>query len=89
MHPVAESEAKVAYKEPLFVYYDYFFMTAFTRKAPIEENTASKCIHTVVATYGCKISQLYEYETNEHGYEANGRMTPQEYQYNIKDRSSG
>ena len=36
----------------------------------MEDNTASECIHTVAATYGCKILQLYEYEANEYGYEA-------------------
>ena len=41
----------------------------------MEENTASECIHTVAARYGCKILQLYEYETNEYGYKAN------EYRY--------
>ena len=44
----------------------------------MEGNTASECIRTVAATYGCKILQLneceaneYEYEANEYGYEAN------------------
>ena len=36
----------------------------------MEDNTASECIGTVAATYGCKILQLYEYEANEYGSEA-------------------
>ena len=27
----------------------------------MEDNTASECVRTVAATYGCKILQLYEY----------------------------
>ena len=46
-------------------------MTVFTREATIEENTASKCIRTVDATYGCKILKLHEYEANEYRYKAN------------------
>ena len=30
-------------------------MNVFIREAPIEENTASECIRTVAATYGCKM----------------------------------
>ena len=30
-------------------------MTVFIRRAPVEDNTASECIRTVAATYGCKI----------------------------------
>ena len=44
----------------------------------MEDNTASEYIRTVVATYGCKILQLYEYEANEYRYEAN------EYRYEAK-----
>ena len=36
----------------------------------MEDNTAPECIRTVAATCGCKILQLYEYEVNEHGYDA-------------------
>ena len=36
------------------------------RKVPVEE-----CIRTVAATYGCKILQLYEYDANVYGYDAN------------------
>ena len=35
----------------------------------MEENTAMECIHTVAATYGDKLLQLYEYEENECEYE--------------------
>ena len=41
MYPATESEAKVVYKEPLFVIEDYFFKTVFIRGAPVENNTAS------------------------------------------------
>ena len=44
----------------------------------MEDNTASKCICTAAATYGCKISQLYEYKANEYEYEEN------EYGYEAK-----
>ena len=71
MYQAAESEGKVVYIEPLFVEEDYFFMTVVTREAPIEENTSYECIPTVAPTCGCKILQLYEYEANECGYEAN------------------
>ena len=64
MCPAAESDAKVVYKEPLFFDEHKLFMTVFIREAPIEENTASECIRTVAAKYGCKILQLYEYEAN-------------------------
>ena len=64
MYPAAESEAKMVYKEPLFVDEHQFFMTVFIREAPIEENIGSECILTVAATYGCKLLQLYEYEAN-------------------------
>ena len=37
----------------------------------MEDNTASECIRTVAATYGCKILQLYEYDANVYGYDAN------------------
>ena len=30
-------------------------MTVFIRRAPVKHNTASECIRTVAATYGCKI----------------------------------
>ena len=30
----------------------------------MEDNTASECVRTVAATYGCKILQLYEYNAN-------------------------
>ena len=32
----------------------YFFIPVFIRRAPVEDNTASERICTVVATYGCK-----------------------------------
>ena len=66
MYPGGESNAKVVYKEPLFVEdFQFLFMTVFIREAPIEENSASECIRNVAATYGCKILQLYEYGANE------------------------
>ena len=39
-------------------------MTAFIRRAPVEDNTASERIHTVAATYGCKILQKFYNHTN-------------------------
>ena len=30
----------------------------------MEDDTASECIRTVAATYGCKILQLYEYDAS-------------------------
>ena len=30
----------------------------------MQDNTASECIRTVAAKYGCKILQLYEYDAN-------------------------
>ena len=38
----------------------------------MQDATASKYIPTIAATYGCKISQLYEYDTSVYGrYDAN------------------
>ena len=37
----------------------------------MEDNTASECIRTVAATYGCKILQLYECDANVLGYDEN------------------
>ena len=37
----------------------------------MEGNTASEAIGTVVAMYGCRILQLYEYDANGYGYDAN------------------
>ena len=54
-----------------FVIDDYFFMTVFIRRALVEGNTASEFIGTAAATYGCKILQLYEYDANGYGYDAN------------------
>ena len=59
-------------------------MTVFIRRASVEDNTASQCIRTVDATYGCKILQLYEYDAKVYGYDANceypNEMIPQKYQ---------
>ena len=66
MYPACESQAKVVYKETLFVDEHYFFMAVFIREAPIKGNTASECIRTVAATYGCKILQLCEYGEDEY-----------------------
>ena len=57
-------------------------MIVFIRQAPIEETTASECICTVAAMYGCNILQLYEYEANEYGQEAKRERYP-------KNTSSG
>ena len=54
MYPVAESEAKVVYKETLFVDNHQFFMNVSIREAPTEENTASECVRTVAATMAVK-----------------------------------
>ena len=62
MHLIAESEAKVVYKEPIFV--DQFLIL-FIREARKEDNTTSECVRTVGATYVCKILQLYKYVANE------------------------
>ena len=51
-------------------------MTVLIRRAPVEDNTASECIRTVAATYGCKILQLYEYDVNVYGYDANCEWHP-------------
>ena len=51
---------------------DDYILTVFIRGAPVEDNTASECIRTVAAMYGCKILQLYEYNANVSGYDANG-----------------
>ena len=37
----------------------------------MEVNTALECIRTVAATYGYKMSKLYEYKANEYGHDAN------------------
>ena len=54
-----------------FVIDDYFLRSVVIRRAPVEDNIASECIRTVAATYGCKILQLYEYDENVYGYDAN------------------
>ena len=35
----------------------------------MEDNTASECVRTGAATYGCKSLQLYEYDANVYGYD--------------------
>ena len=45
-----------------FVIDDYFFMTVFIRRVPVEDNTSSECIRTVAAMWVVKILQLYEYD---------------------------
>ena len=54
-----------------FVTDNHFFMTVFIRRAPMEDNTASECVRIVAPTYECKILQLYEYNANVYGYDAN------------------
>ena len=68
MYPATESGRN---ESGPFVTDDYFFMTVFIRRAPVEDNTASECIRTVAATYGCKILQPYEYDANVYGYDVN------------------
>ena len=46
-------------------------MTVFIRRAQVGDKTASECINTVAAMYGCKILQLYEYDANVYGYDTN------------------
>ena len=41
-------------------------MNILIGEAPIKKNTASECIRTVAAAYGCKILQLYEHQANEY-----------------------
>ena len=55
----------------LFVIDDYFLMTFFIRRAPVEDNTTSECIRTVPATFGCKTLQLCEDDANVYGYDGN------------------
>ena len=44
---------------------------AFIPEAPIEKSIASECIRTVAVTYGCKILELFKYNANGYGYDAN------------------
>ena len=59
-------------------YWRLFLMTVFI----MEEhqwsiiNTASECIRTQAATYGCKILQLYEYDANVYGCNTNCEWHP-------------
>ena len=69
MYPAAESDPKVAYKEPLFFGEHQVFTNV--REAPIEENTAMECNSIMDATYVCKILQLYEHKEDEYWYQAN------------------
>ena len=55
-------------------YWRLFFMTVSIRGAPVEDNTASECVRTVAATYGCK----YEYTANVYGYDANCEWHPKD-----------
>ena len=57
-------------------YWRLFFMNVFIRRAPVKHNTASECIRTVAATCGCKILQVYEYDANVYGYNANCERHP-------------
>ena len=69
VYPAAKSEAKVFYKESLFVDEYKLFMAVFIGESQVEENSASECNCTIAATYDCKILQLYEYDANEYRYE--------------------
>ena len=53
-----------------------FSMTVFIRRAPVKHNTASECIRTIAATYGCKILKLYEYDANVYGCNTNCEWHP-------------
>ena len=53
-----------------------FYMTVFIRRVPVEDNTASECIRTAAATYGCKILQLYEFDANVYGTMRTANGTP-------------
>ena len=55
---------------------DDYFLWLFIRRVPVKDNTASECIRTVAATYGYKILQLYEYDANVYGYDANFEWHP-------------
>ena len=48
-----------------------YILTVFIRRPLVDDNTASECIRTVAATYGCKTLQLYEYDANVYGNDAN------------------
>ena len=61
-----------------FVIDDKFFMSVFIIRAPVEDNTASECIRTVAATYGCKILQLYKYDAKVYRYGCELLMTTPE-----------
>ena len=67
MYPATKSDRN---ESGQFVIDNYFFMTVFIRRAPVEDNTASERIHTVAATYGCKILQPCEYNANVYRYNA-------------------
>ena len=55
MYPATESGRS---ESAPFAIDDYFFMTVFIRRAPVEDNAASECIRTIAATYGCKILRI-------------------------------
>ena len=57
MYPVAESEAKVFYRNHHLLL-TIVYMTVFIRGAPVEDNTASECIRTVATMYGRKTLQF-------------------------------
>ena len=67
MYPATESGRS---ESGPFVIDDLFF-TVFIRRVPVADNTAEECIHAVAATYGYKILQLYKYDANVYGYDAN------------------
>ena len=47
----------------------------------MEDNTALEFIHTVAATYGCQILQLYKYEANDNIHEAKCKGYSPKYQF--------
>ena len=72
MYPAIESGRS---ESGPFVTDDNFY-DFFVKRVPVEDTTASECIRTVGATYGCNILQLYEYDANVYGYDANCEWHP-------------
>ena len=67
-----ESKAKVVYKEQSFVIHSYLSELSSLKEHQwrIISHQNASVLH-VATTYVFKILQLYEYEENEYGYEAN------------------
>ena len=71
MYLSGASELTVVYKKSYLLTSIEFFMNVFIREASIDKNIASECIRTIATTYGCKILQLCEHDTNVYRYDAN------------------